>query len=77
MGNNGSMFLGFLLAELAIARRTQASNVFAALGVPTLIMLLPISRYNFCDDYTIASRSVAHSGWNRSYITQVDRFWLE
>ncbi len=42
MGNNGSLFLGFLLAELAIARRTQASNIFAALGVPILLMLLPI-----------------------------------
>lgn len=42
MGNNGSLFLGFLLAELAIAKRTQASNVFAALGVPTLLLLFPI-----------------------------------
>jgi UDP-GlcNAc:undecaprenyl-phosphate GlcNAc-1-phosphate transferase len=47
MGNNGSLFLGFLLAELAIARRTQASNVFAALGVPTLLMLLPILDTSF------------------------------
>jgi UDP-GlcNAc:undecaprenyl-phosphate GlcNAc-1-phosphate transferase len=42
MGDSGSMFLGFLLAELAIARREQASNIFATLGVPTLLMLLPI-----------------------------------
>ncbi len=42
MGDSGSMFLGFTLAALAIARRTQASNVFAVIGVPTLIFLLPI-----------------------------------
>lgn len=42
MGDNGSMFLGFTLAVLAIARRTQASNIFAIIGVPTLILLLPI-----------------------------------
>jgi len=42
MGDSGSMFLGFLMAALAIARQTQASNVFAALGVPTLLLLLPI-----------------------------------
>jgi UDP-GlcNAc:undecaprenyl-phosphate GlcNAc-1-phosphate transferase len=42
MGDSGSMLLGFSLAALAIARRTQASNVFAIVGVPTLIFLLPI-----------------------------------
>jgi UDP-GlcNAc:undecaprenyl-phosphate GlcNAc-1-phosphate transferase len=42
MGDSGSQFLGFTLASLAIARRTQASNVFAVVGVPTLLFLLPI-----------------------------------
>lgn len=42
MGDSGSLFLGFTLAVLAIARQPQASNVFAILGVPTLIFLLPI-----------------------------------
>lgn len=42
MGDAGSMFLGFTLAVLAIARQPQASNVFAVLGVPTLLFLLPI-----------------------------------
>ncbi len=42
MGNSGSMFIGFTLATLAIARQPQASNVFAILGVPSLIFLLPI-----------------------------------
>jgi UDP-GlcNAc:undecaprenyl-phosphate GlcNAc-1-phosphate transferase len=42
MGDSGSMFLGFTLAALAIARRTQASNIFAIIGVPTLVFLLPI-----------------------------------
>ncbi len=42
MGDSGSMVLGFSLAALAVARRTQASNVFAILGVPVLILLLPI-----------------------------------
>ena len=42
MGDSGSMFLGFSLAVLAIARRTQASNIFAIVGVPTLVFLLPI-----------------------------------
>lgn len=42
MGNSGSMLLGFSLASLALGRQSQASNVFASLGVPTLIMLLPI-----------------------------------
>lgn len=42
MGDSGSMFLGFSLAALAVARRTQASNIFAIIGVPTLIFLLPI-----------------------------------
>ena len=42
MGDSGSLFLGFTLAVLAIARQPQASNVFAVLGVPTLIFLIPI-----------------------------------
>lgn len=42
MGDSGSLFLGFTLAVLAIARQPQASNVFAIMGVPTLIFLLPI-----------------------------------
>lgn len=42
MGDSGSLFLGFTLASLSIARRTQASNVFAVVGVPTLLFLLPI-----------------------------------
>jgi UDP-GlcNAc:undecaprenyl-phosphate GlcNAc-1-phosphate transferase len=42
MGDSGSMVLGFSLAALAIARRTQASNIFAIVGVPTLVFLLPI-----------------------------------
>jgi len=42
MGDSGSMFLGFTLAVLAIARQPQASNIFAILGVPTLIFILPI-----------------------------------
>jgi UDP-GlcNAc:undecaprenyl-phosphate GlcNAc-1-phosphate transferase len=42
MGDSGSLFLGFTLATLAVARRTQASNVFAVMLVPTLMFLLPI-----------------------------------
>lgn len=42
MGDSGSLFLGFTLAALAIARKAQASNVFAVMGVPTLLFLLPI-----------------------------------
>lgn len=42
MGDSGSLFIGFLLASLAVFRRSQASNVLAVLGVPTLIFLLPI-----------------------------------
>jgi len=42
MGDSGSMLLGFALAALAISRRTQASNIFAIVGVPILIFLLPI-----------------------------------
>jgi UDP-GlcNAc:undecaprenyl-phosphate GlcNAc-1-phosphate transferase len=42
MGDSGSLFLGFTLAALSIARRTQASNIFAVVGVPTLLFLLPI-----------------------------------
>jgi UDP-GlcNAc:undecaprenyl-phosphate GlcNAc-1-phosphate transferase len=42
MGDSGSEFLGFSLAVLAIARQPQASNVFAVMGVPTILFLLPI-----------------------------------
>ena len=42
MGDSGSMLIGFTLAALAIARKTQASNIFAIVGVPILIFLLPI-----------------------------------
>lgn len=42
MGDGGSLFLGFTLAVLAIARQPQASNVFAVMGVPTMLFLLPI-----------------------------------
>jgi len=42
MGDSGSLFLGFTLATLAIARQPQASNVFAIMGVPTLLFMLPI-----------------------------------
>jgi len=42
MGDSGSLFLGFTLASLAIARQPQASNVFAVLAVPTLLFMLPI-----------------------------------
>lgn len=42
MGDSGSLFLGFTLAVTAVARKTQASNVLAVLGVPVLIFLLPI-----------------------------------
>jgi UDP-GlcNAc:undecaprenyl-phosphate/decaprenyl-phosphate GlcNAc-1-phosphate transferase len=42
MGDSGSMVLGFALAALAVARRTQASNIIAIIGVPTLVFLLPI-----------------------------------
>ena len=42
MGDSGSLFLGFTLAALAIARQPQASNVFAVIGVPTLLFLIPI-----------------------------------
>ncbi|MGE5124090.1 MAG: hypothetical protein ACM3H7_06195 [Acidobacteriaceae bacterium] len=42
MGDSGSLFMGFTLAVLAIARQPQASNVFAVMGVPTLLFLLPI-----------------------------------
>lgn len=42
MGDSGSLFLGFSLALLSIARQPQASNVFAVIAVPTLLFLLPI-----------------------------------
>lgn len=42
MGDSGSLFLGFSLALLAIARQPQASNVFAVMGVPIVLFLLPI-----------------------------------
>ncbi|MGB9672590.1 MAG: hypothetical protein ACPL3P_00475 [Anaerolineales bacterium] len=47
MGDSGSQFLGFTLALLAIARQPQASNIFAVMGVPTLILLLPILDTSF------------------------------
>jgi len=47
MGDSGSQFLGFTLAVLAIARHPQASNVFAVLGVPTLLLLIPILDTSF------------------------------
>jgi len=43
MGDSGSQFLGYTLALLAIARQPQASNVFAILGVPTLLFTLPLA----------------------------------
>ncbi len=42
MGDSGSMVIGFALASLAVARRTQASNIFAIVGVPIMVFLLPI-----------------------------------
>jgi len=43
MGDSGSLFLGFTLAATAIAHhQPQASNVFAVMGVPTVLFLLPI-----------------------------------
>jgi UDP-GlcNAc:undecaprenyl-phosphate GlcNAc-1-phosphate transferase len=42
MGDSGSLFLGFTLAALAVARQSQASSVLAVMGVPILIFLLPI-----------------------------------
>jgi len=42
MGDSGSLFLGFTLSALAIARIPQASDLFAVMGVPTLLFLLPI-----------------------------------
>jgi len=42
MGDSGSLFIGFTLAVLSIARQPQASNVFAVMGIPTLLFLLPI-----------------------------------
>jgi UDP-GlcNAc:undecaprenyl-phosphate GlcNAc-1-phosphate transferase len=42
MGDSGSLFLGFSLAVLAIARQPQASNVLAVMGVPIVLFLLPI-----------------------------------
>ncbi len=42
MGDSGSLFLGYALASISIARAPRASNVFAVMGVPTLLFLLPI-----------------------------------
>ena len=42
MGDSGSLFLGFTLSALAIARVPQASDLLAVMGVPTLLFLLPI-----------------------------------
>ncbi len=42
MGDSGSLFLGYTLASISIARTARASNLFAVMGVPTLLFLLPI-----------------------------------
>jgi UDP-GlcNAc:undecaprenyl-phosphate/decaprenyl-phosphate GlcNAc-1-phosphate transferase len=42
MGDNGSLFLGFTLAALAVVHRPRASDVFSVMGVPILLFLLPI-----------------------------------
>ena len=42
MGDSGSLFLGFTLASLAVARKTSASNVLAVVAIPALLFLLPI-----------------------------------
>ena len=42
LGDSGSLLIGFTLASLAIAKTPQASNVFAVLGVPALLLSLPI-----------------------------------
>ena len=42
MGDGGSLFLGIILGTLAIARQTQASNIFAVISVPLLIFMIPI-----------------------------------
>jgi len=42
MGDSGSLFLGFTLASLAVARKTSASNVLAVIAIPALLFLLPI-----------------------------------
>jgi UDP-GlcNAc:undecaprenyl-phosphate GlcNAc-1-phosphate transferase len=42
MGDSGSLFIGFLLASLAVFRESQASSVLAVFGVPILLFLLPI-----------------------------------
>lgn len=42
MGDSGSLFLGYTLAAVSIARTPRASNIFAVMGVPTLLFLLPI-----------------------------------
>ena len=42
MGDSGSLFIGFLLASLAVFRKSQASSVLAVFGVPILLFLLPI-----------------------------------
>lgn len=42
MGDSGSLFLGFTLAALAVARKTSASNVLAVIAIPALLFMLPI-----------------------------------
>ncbi len=42
MGYSGALFLGSILAALAIARKPQASNIFAIISVPLLVFLIPI-----------------------------------
>ena len=42
MGDSGSLFLGFTLSALAVARKTSASNVLAVIAIPALLFMLPI-----------------------------------
>jgi UDP-GlcNAc:undecaprenyl-phosphate GlcNAc-1-phosphate transferase len=42
MGDCGSLFIGFTMAALAVAHQRQASDVFAVMGVPIMLFLLPI-----------------------------------
>jgi len=63
MGNSGSSFLGLTLAVLAIAREPQASNLFAVLGVPILIFLLPIIDVIFVTiSRSIEGKSIVQGG---------------
>ncbi len=63
MGDNGSLFIGFTLAALAIARKPQASNVFAVMSVPALLFLLPIMDTAFVTfTRLLRGQSPAHGG---------------